>query len=241
MISTSLQREQPTNTGVGFVNLFERYDKARMNGRARNMNLWFDWALLECVMSHIDVTDTSSIAREDYTMRGMHLNCQGKKRLTQLIAKRVVGGHASGINSIPVITDTRASRSYSLSSQAQRCLTYIKCNLAVLEVHKQNAKSSNSINIFHQNVRRFTSKSDELIHSSEININPHTLYLSEHHMAEHELLHLTMNGYLLGSRFCRKDLQRRGVCIFVRADQYFSKIYISHYFKEQDFESVQFN
>jgi hypothetical protein len=32
------------------------------------------------------------------------LSYQGKKRLTQLTAERVVGGHASGISSIPVIT-----------------------------------------------------------------------------------------------------------------------------------------
>jgi hypothetical protein len=43
-----------------------------------------------------------------------------------------------------------------------------------MEVHKQNAESSNSINIFHQNIRGLRSKGDELIYSFEINnINPH--------------------------------------------------------------------
>jgi hypothetical protein len=37
-------------------------------------------------------------------MRGLHLSYRGKKKLMQLIAERVVGGHASGISSIPVIT-----------------------------------------------------------------------------------------------------------------------------------------
>jgi hypothetical protein len=37
-------------------------------------------------------------------------------------------------------------------------------------------------------------------------------------MVEEELLHLTMNGYLLGSSLCRKGLQKGGVYIFVRAD-----------------------
>jgi hypothetical protein len=55
-------------------------------------------------------------------------------------------------------------------------------------------------------------------------------------MVEQELLYLTMNGYLLGSSFCWKDLQWGDVCIFVWTDQHFSKIYISHHFKEQDFE-----
>jgi hypothetical protein len=60
-------------------------------------------------ISHIGVTDTSSIVREDYTMHGLHLNSQGKRRLKQLIAERVVGGHASGISSIPVVTHAKAS------------------------------------------------------------------------------------------------------------------------------------
>jgi hypothetical protein len=78
-----------------------------------------------------------------------------------------------------------------------------------LEVHKQNEESPNSINIFHQHIRGLRSERDELIHFFETdNINAHILSLSEHRMVEQELLHLTMNGYLLGSSFCRKDLQQ---------------------------------
>jgi hypothetical protein len=55
-------------------------------------------------------------------------------------------------------------------------------------------------------------------------------------MVEQELLHLTVNGYILGSSFCRKFPQRGGVCIFVRTDQHFCKIYISHHSKEQEFK-----
>jgi hypothetical protein len=55
-------------------------------------------------------------------------------------------------------------------------------------------------------------------------------------MVEQELLHLTMNGYILGSSFFQKDLQRGSACIFVRTDQYSSKIDISHHCKKQDFE-----
>jgi hypothetical protein len=49
-------------------------------------------------MSHTGVTDTSPIVREDYTMHGLHLNSQGKKRFMQLTAERVVGDHGSGIS-----------------------------------------------------------------------------------------------------------------------------------------------
>jgi hypothetical protein len=119
----------------------------------------------------------------------------------------------------------------------QKKNTREKSSPTILEVHKQNAESSNSVNIFHQNIRGLRSKSDEIIHSFEIdNINPYILCLSEHHMVEQELLHLTLNGYLLGSSFCQKDLQGGGVCIFVRTDQHFSEIDISHHCKEQHFE-----
>jgi hypothetical protein len=107
MISTSLQRE--SNTSAGFVNFFERHIKLWMNGRVRSMNPQLDWALMRYDMSHIGVTDTSPLVRDDYAMHGLHLNPQGKKRLTQLIAERVVGGHASGISSISVIIHARAS------------------------------------------------------------------------------------------------------------------------------------
>jgi hypothetical protein len=55
-------------------------------------------------------------------------------------------------------------------------------------------------------------------------------------MVEQDLLHLSINGYQLGSRFCRKELQRGGVCIFVKKDQHFSKINISPHCKEQEME-----
>jgi exonuclease III len=47
---------------------------------------------------------------------------------------------------------------------------------------------------------------------------------------------VTLAGYLSGSSFCRLKLQTGGVCIFVRKDQCFSKIDISHHCKEQDLE-----
>jgi hypothetical protein len=119
----------------------ERYEKTWMNGRVRSMKLQLDQAL----MSHIGVTGTSPTVREDYTSHGLHLISHTKKRLMQLIAVRVVGGHVSDVSSIPVKTHDRASLSFSLNSKAQRCLTYIKCSPTVLEAHKQTAEGSNSI------------------------------------------------------------------------------------------------
>jgi hypothetical protein len=64
-------------------------------------------ALLSHDMSHIGVTQISSIVRVDYTTHGLYPNSQGKKRLMHLIAEMVVGGLALGISSIHAITHDR--------------------------------------------------------------------------------------------------------------------------------------
>jgi hypothetical protein len=105
------------------------------------------------------------------------------------------------------------------------------------EVHSKNVNSLNSLNVFHQNIKGPRNKRDELIHSFEIDgINPHMLCLSKHHMVEQDLLHLTLNDYLLDSSFYRQNLQRGGVCVFVKKDQCLNKSDISHHCKEQGVE-----
>jgi hypothetical protein len=74
------------------------------------------------------------------------------------------------------------------------CETYIDCNYLGSKVYSKNVNSLNSLNIFHQNIRELIYKSDEFIHSFEIHgINLHILCLSEHHMVEQDLLHLTLD------------------------------------------------
>jgi hypothetical protein len=67
-------------------------------------------------------------------------------------------------------------------------------------------------------------------------MNPLVLCLSELHMVGRDILHLTLDGYLLGSSFCRQSVQRGGVCSFVKKDKHFNKIYISRHCKEQVLE-----
>jgi hypothetical protein len=94
---------------VGFVNLLRRYDKPWMNGRVRSVNLQLDRAPMGCDMSHINVIDTSTIVREEYTTHGLHLNPRGKMSLTYIIAEIIHDGHVPSMNNItPVITNTRA-------------------------------------------------------------------------------------------------------------------------------------
>jgi hypothetical protein len=55
-------------------------------------------------------------------------------------------------------------------------------------------------------------------------INPHILCLNKHHMEEQDLLNLTLSDYSLGSSYCCWNLQKGGLCIFVREDQSFKNI-----------------
>jgi hypothetical protein len=173
-------------------------------------------------MAHINVIDASSVMREDFMRHGFHLNSQGKKRLKQLVAERVVDGRVSSTSSIPVITHATASS--FLNSKAHTYSTYIKCVSSVSEAHKQNTEPSNLVTIFHQNIRGLRNKSDELIPSFVIDtINPHILCLSEYYIAEQNLLHLSLNGYHLGSSFCEKDF-RMEVCVFMLRTVNISKL-----------------
>jgi hypothetical protein len=86
----------------------------------------------------------------------------------------------------------------------------------------KNLDSSNSLLIFHQNVRGLRRKSDELNSFDMANINSNILCFSERHMEEQDLLHLTLPGDILGSSFRCHKTYRREVCAFL-----FEKIYIS--------------
>jgi hypothetical protein len=114
------------------------------------------------------------------------------------------------------------------------CWNFINCD--------KNLDAFNSLHVFHQNIRGLRSKSEELILSFEMdNKDPHTVCLREHHMEEQELLHLTLSGYILGSSFSRKPLQRGGVCIFVRKGLNVNKTDISHNCREKVWKFVLLN
>jgi hypothetical protein len=73
------------------------------------VNLQINQALLGHGMSHLDVIETLTIGREEYTAHGLHLNSIGKKKFTFLIANKLDGGPMSGVSSISVIIRATAS------------------------------------------------------------------------------------------------------------------------------------
>jgi hypothetical protein len=103
--------------------------------------------------------------------------------------------------------------------------------------YDKNVDLSNSLYIFHQNVRGLRSKSEELINSLVTdNINPHIPCFSEHDMEEQELQCFTLTGYALRSSFCCKHLKGGGGCIFVCEDMNVYKINITHKCRKKDLE-----
>jgi hypothetical protein len=97
---------------VGIVKLLRRYDKLWMNRRVRSVNLQLDRALKRCNMSHVYVTDTNIIVRDNYRTYGLHLNSRSKMRLTHLTAESICDGHMPSRNSsIPVTMHATASLS----------------------------------------------------------------------------------------------------------------------------------
>jgi hypothetical protein len=58
--------------------------------------------------AHIGIINSDYFVRGDFTTHGLHLNSQGKRKLTHLIIERMGEGHVSGVTSIPVITCARA-------------------------------------------------------------------------------------------------------------------------------------
>jgi hypothetical protein len=72
------------------------------------VNLRLHRALMEHDVSHIYVTGTGTIVREEYTTHSLHLNSRGK--MGQLIVECIHDRHVPNRNSgIPVITHARTS------------------------------------------------------------------------------------------------------------------------------------
>jgi len=116
-------------------------------------------------------------------------------------------------------------------------LKYIDCSYLLFRNQNRTVYYSYSLQTFHQNTRGLRNQNVELISSLEIdNIKPHVLHFSDHRMEQHDLLHLTLLDYVLGSSLCRQKLLNGGMCIFVREVMRFRKMIISHSCKKQDLE-----
>ena len=79
------------------------------------------------------------------------------------------------------------------------------------------SNSTNSLIIYHQNIRRLMSKKDELnIIMQDKIVRPHLICLSEHHLKTYEITKFSLNNYKIAASFCREGVSKRGVCIMAR-------------------------
>jgi hypothetical protein len=73
---------------------------------------------------------------------------------------------------------------------------------------------NNVIKIFHQNIRSFRTKCNELLcHLQEQ--SSHFLCFNEHHPGNDELALLYLENYLLGAHYSRKYFKKGGSCIHI--------------------------
>jgi pyrimidine deaminase RibD-like protein len=66
---------------------------------------------------------------------------------------------------------------------------------------------------------------------------PHILCFSEHHLKQSELEQFNIDNYRLGALYCRKFLEKGGVCIFVHKNLNYVNINLSEYCKDQHIEA----
>jgi hypothetical protein len=74
------------------------------------------------------------------------------------------------------------------------------------------------LRIYYQNICGLGSKSNDLLVSLFQNL-PHILCLTEHHLRQFQLQHITMDDYILGDAFSGQSFQKDGgggggVCIY---------------------------
>jgi len=99
-----------------------------------------------------------------------------------------------------------------------------------------NKNRTENLRIFHQNIRSLHRKVDELT-THWINLFPHILCLTEHHLRDYELGNICIKHHKLGAFYCRKSQKHGGVCIFVHDTLTYTNINLSRYCNELDLEA----
>ena len=98
-------------------------------------------------------------------------------------------------------------------------------------------KSTNSITLYHQNVRSLTNKLDELsIFTQRNHIGPQFICFTEHHLKEFQIKKVSLEDYTLASGFCTKVSLGGGVCILIYKSIEHQPIDLSNFCYEKTLE-----
>jgi exonuclease III len=89
--------------------------------------------------------------------------------------------------------------------------------------------------IFHQNIRGFKGKTEEIMNNIAIN-PPHVLCFTEHHLESHQLDCVPLQSYRLVVKFCSITYRYGRVCIYVHESLQASNMEVLKYCKKKDLE-----
>ena len=98
-------------------------------------------------------------------------------------------------------------------------------------------KDTDKLIIFHQNIQGLRNKINEFI-ISMLEIKPHLICLSEHHIKDMYQYVPYIPTYKLGATFSRTTLKCGGVCIYINEEIEHSNINLNNYYKQQDLEII---
>ena len=92
------------------------------------------------------------------------------------------------------------------------------------------------LRICHQNICGLGSNTNDLRVSFHPDLS-YILCLTEHHLRQFQIQHVTMDDYNLGAEFSRPTFHKEGVCIFIQKHFPYSIINIEKFCKDEDLEA----
>ena len=102
-------------------------------------------------------------------------------------------------------------------------------------IYEGSAVTENLFRVYHQNIRGLKGKINEL-ELSFLELKPHIICITEHHLKDHEIDITNIPNYKLGAKYCRTKLKNGGVTIYIHDSLNFTTINLQKYTKEQDLE-----
>ena len=89
------------------------------------------------------------------------------------------------------------------------------------------------LRIYHQNICGLGTKTNDLLTSLYPNL-PHILWLTEHHLRQLQIQHITMDDYNRGVEFSKRSFHKEGVCMFIQEHFPFLVINIEKFCKDKE-------